>query len=64
MTVVRDDLIAYLGGGNWTPNTAKNIRVTFRTFFGMLYELEHRRDNPGPHAARRQDPPSYPTAVS
>ena len=46
LAVTRDELIAYMGQSDWTPRTAHSVRSTLRLFFRMLYELEHRRDNP------------------
>lgn len=46
LTVTRDVLIAYLGNGEWSPNTAHSVRTSFRVFFKLLYDLEHRRDDP------------------
>lgn len=46
LTVTRDQLREWVGDRGRKPRTAHSIRSTMRVFFGLLYELEHRRDNP------------------
>lgn len=46
LTVDRATLIAYLGTGGWTPRTTHSVRTTLRVFFRLLFDLEHRRDDP------------------
>lgn len=59
LIVTRDELIAYMARPGWSPRTAHNVRSTLRLFFRMLYELEHRRDNP----ARTLPPIALPRAM-
>ncbi len=59
LTVTREQLIAYMASPAWSPRTAHNVRSTLRLFFRMLYELEHRRDNP----ARTLPPISLPRTM-
>lgn len=59
LTVTREMLIGYLARPAWSPRTAHSIRSTLRLFFRMLYELEHRRDNP----ARTLPPIALPRAM-
>ena len=47
LTVTREDLTAYLSEHcDWSAQTAHSFRSTFRTFFKLMYDLGHRRDNP------------------
>lgn len=46
LTVTREQLREWVGDRTRKPRTAHSIRSTMRVFFGMMYELEHRRDNP------------------
>lgn len=59
LTVTREKLIAYMARPAWSPRTAHNVRSTLRLFFRMLYELEHRRDNP----SRTLPPIALPRAM-
>ncbi|KWX19746.1 hypothetical protein AFM11_34290 [Mycolicibacterium wolinskyi] len=59
LTVTREMLIGYMARPRWSPRTAHSIRSTLRLFFRMLYELEHRRDNP----ARTLPPIALPRAM-
>jgi integrase len=60
LTIGREHLIAYLGRDGLAPWYAKSLRVTLRTFFGMLYELGHRRDNLGGKLPKVRIPRSLP----
>lgn len=46
LTVTRNQLVAYLGNNDWTPRTTHSVRSTMRVFFRLLFDLEHRRDDP------------------
>jgi integrase/recombinase XerD len=59
LTVTRVELINYMAQPRWSPSTAHSVRSTLRLFFRMLYELEHRRDNP----ARTLPPITLPRAM-
>lgn len=59
LTVTRDQLVHYLGNNDWTPRTTHSVRSTLRVFFRLLYELEHRRDDP----ARTLPPVKLPRAL-
>ena len=61
LEVTRADLVDYMSerAETWTANTARSARTTFRVFFSMLFELEHRADDP----ARRLPSIRSPRAV-
>lgn len=47
LTVTRADLVEYLGDQpDWSPRTAHSVRTTFRVFFRLLVDLEHRTIDP------------------
>lgn len=46
ITATREQLIDWLGRDGIKPRTAHSMRSTARVFWGLLYDLEHRRDNP------------------
>ncbi|CCK64830.1 tyrosine-type recombinase/integrase [Mycobacterium canetti] len=59
LTITRDQLREWVGDRTRKPRTAHSIRSTMRVFFGILYDLDHRRDNP----ARTLPPISLPRSL-
>lgn len=46
LTITREQLIAWLGRPGIKPRSAHSMRSSARVFWGLLYDLGHRRDNP------------------
>ena len=62
LTVTRDDLVGYMAehAQEWTPRTAHSVRTSLRVFFGLIYDLGHRPDNPASRLASIRVPRSVP----
>lgn len=60
LDVARADLVTYMAKQKWSPHTARGNRGSFRSFFRVLFELEHRPDDPSRTLPRIRIPRSQP----
>jgi site-specific recombinase XerD len=62
--VKRDDLIDYLGSGDWSAGYQRSIRTTLKAFYGWAREEKRIRKNPTKKLHKIAVPPGVPRPAS
>ena len=60
LTVTGDELVDYVAGQAWKPETRRNFRASMRSFFGYMVDHELRVDDPSRFLRPVKVPPSKP----